>query len=60
MTFQLCKDAVEEALKCVIADVDYDTHKQLECDEEDGEDRYPALAERFTKLYWEWAKTFER
>jgi hypothetical protein len=48
-----------EALKQIISDLDYDIHKSLECDEEDGTDRYPALAERFIKSHWEWAKSLE-
>lgn len=38
---------VEAALRAFIASIDYDLHKQLECDEEDGTDRYPALAANF-------------
>lgn len=40
-------DAVEAALRALIADVDYDLHKQIECDEEDGTDHYPGLAANF-------------
>jgi len=38
---------VEAAMRAFIASIDYDLHKQLECDEEDGTDRYPALAANF-------------
>lgn len=38
---------VEAALRAFIASVDYDLHKQLECDEEDGTNHYPGLAANF-------------
>lgn len=37
----------EAALRAVIASVDYDLHKQIECDEEDGTNHYPGLAAKF-------------
>jgi hypothetical protein len=37
------------ALKQVFDAVDHDLHKQIECDEETGEDGYPALAEAFVE-----------
>lgn len=37
---------VEEALRTLLADLDYDLHKSTEEDEETGEDGYPALAEQ--------------
>ena len=43
--------SVEEALRRLIADVDYDTHKYLECDEDEGLDHYPDLAKKFQRLY---------
>lgn len=43
---------VEEALRQFVSrEVDYDIHKQFECDEEDGSDRYPELAGEFVRLY---------
>ena len=42
---------VEAALRKIIAQVDYDTHKYIECDEDSGEDRYPDLAAEFIGLY---------
>ena len=38
---------IEQALRNLIADLDYDQHKYLECDESDGSDHYPDLAEQF-------------
>ena len=43
--------SVEEALRHLIADVDYDTHKYLECDEDEGRDHYPDLAKDFARYY---------
>lgn len=40
---------IEKALRNLIADIDYDHHKYLECDESDGSDHYPALTEQFIK-----------
>lgn len=42
---------VEAALRTLIGDLDYDIHKNLESDEESGEDRYPDLAAEFIGLY---------
>jgi hypothetical protein len=50
----LFSEAVEEALKYVIADLDYDLHKDLEYD-----NGYPDLAEKFIKSHWDWAKGLE-
>jgi hypothetical protein len=47
----LSRDAVESALRSIVADLDYDLHKQVEEDEETGEDHYPALAREFIRLY---------
>lgn len=41
------KPKIEQALRNLIADIDYDHHKYLECDELDGIDHYPDLAEQF-------------
>lgn len=48
---ELNPEHVEEALSRLIADLDYDTHKYLLCDEETGEDRYPELAADFIAEY---------
>lgn len=42
---------VEKALRELISRLDYDLHKYTECDEEDGEDHYPELAEEFIEYY---------
>lgn len=43
---------VEKALRRFISvEVDYDLHKQFECDEEDSSDHYPRLAKSFIELY---------
>ena len=38
---------LEKQLRAFVSDLDYDIHKNLECDEETEEDRYPELAENF-------------
>jgi hypothetical protein len=43
-------DPLEQALRWLIADLDYDIHKSIERDEWDGEDKYPALAGEFRVL----------
>ena len=50
------KEAVEAALRSLIAQLDYDLHKSLECDEETGENRYPEHAETFIAAYQEASK----
>lgn len=42
---------VDTALRDLISRLDYDTHKYLECDEDNGEDRYPDLVEEFIGYY---------
>lgn len=42
---------VDKALRELISRLDYDTHKYLECDEDNGEDRYPDLTEEFIGYY---------
>jgi hypothetical protein len=42
---------VESALRELIAHVDYDTHKYIECDEDEGLDHYPELTEDFIRYY---------
>lgn len=42
---------VDKALRELISRLDYDTHKYLECDEDNGEDRYPELVEEFIDYY---------
>lgn len=44
-------DRVESALRDLISYVDYDLHKQLESDEETGEDIYPELVQQFIDSY---------
>jgi hypothetical protein len=44
-------ERVEEALRRLISDIDYDTHKSLDSDEETGEDHYPDLADDFMEYY---------
>lgn len=51
MATKLKRKHVEAALRSVIAEIDYDTHKQLESDEETGEDTYGLWAKRFSKAY---------
>lgn len=51
-TKELKRKYVEEALRQFISDeIDYDIHKNLEHDEEDGTDSYPELAKTFMILY---------
>jgi hypothetical protein len=45
------RNAVLYALKQVISDLDYDLHKNLEEDEETGNDGYPELLEEFLEAY---------
>lgn len=45
--------AVEYALRSLISSIDYDKHKLLEEDEEDGEDKYPELVDDFIHYYTE-------
>lgn len=40
----------EKGLRAVIAKEDYDLHKAIACNEETGEDGYPALAEQFARI----------
>jgi len=42
---------VQHALRKLITDLDYDLHKQIECDEETGDDSYPILVEGFINDY---------
>lgn len=39
----------QRALESLIADLDYDLHKNIEQDEETGENKYPEIAERFAR-----------
>lgn len=43
------ENAVESALRTLMADLDYDLHKALECDEETGHDWYPGHAAVFAE-----------
>lgn len=63
------EDAVESALRMLMADLDYDLHKALECDEETGHDWYPGHAAVFAEaltaagfgnLHDAWADTISR
>jgi len=46
------KNVVEATLrKFIPGEIDYDTHKNLESDEETGEDHYPALAAVFVYMF---------
>lgn len=42
---------VDYALRRLIADLDYDIHKYIECDEETGEDNYAYWVEQFIDHY---------
>lgn len=44
-------ERVDAALRKLISLLDYDTHKYLECDEDNGEDRYPELVAQFIDSY---------
>lgn len=50
---RLDPEAVGAALRKVIEFADYDLHKQIECDEETGEDTYAEHVERFIRHYEE-------
>lgn len=47
----LDREAVDAALRKVIEFLDYDLHKQIECDEENGEDTYAEHVDRFMAAY---------
>ena len=47
----LNREAVDKALRQVVEFLDYDLHKQLECDEETGEDTYGEHVQRFIDAY---------
>lgn len=47
----LDRAAVDAALRRVVEFLDYDLHKQLECDEETGEDTYAEHVDRFITEY---------
>jgi hypothetical protein len=47
----LDRTAVDAALRRVVEFLDYDLHKQLECDEETGEDTYAEHVDRFITEY---------
>jgi len=42
---------VDSALRCLLADIDYDLHKAWESDEEDGKDYYHILVDSFITWY---------
>jgi len=41
--------AIEAALRSLITNLDYDLHKSIKCNEEDGSDGYPNVVEDFLK-----------
>jgi hypothetical protein len=47
----LDRAAVDAALRQVVAELDYDLHKGLQCDEETGEDVYGVHVDRFIREY---------
>lgn len=47
----LDREAVDKALRTVLAWVDYDLRKSLERDEENGEDTYAEHVDRFMAAY---------
>lgn len=47
----LDRERVRWALEGLIADLDYDIHKYLECSESDGLNHYPELVEQFIEIY---------
>jgi len=51
MSMALDPTKVERALRSLISDIDYDLHKNIECDEETGDDSYPILVEGFINDY---------
>lgn len=44
-------ERVEKALRHVIATIDYDLHKSIECDEQDGEDHYDEVVALFLEVF---------
>lgn len=48
----LIHSRVDAALRALISDLDYDLHKNIECDEETGEDGYPDLVDEFVETYY--------
>src|SRR5690606_84839 len=51
---ELDPSRLESALRMYIAELDYDKHKYIQCDEEDGRDRYPEEVQFFLRC-WETA-----
>lgn len=51
MADELNPAAVDAALRQVIAELDYDLHKNIECDEDTGEDRYDEHVRHFIREY---------
>lgn len=54
MTDELDPSRLESALRMYIAELDYDKHRYIQCDEEDGRDRYPEEVQFFLRC-WETA-----
>ena len=44
-------EIMEKFLRALIADIDYDIHKNLECGEDDGLDHYPDLAQSYVDYF---------
>ena len=55
---ELERHRVEKALRSIISDLDYDLHKNIECDEETEEDTYPDLVTEFIQAYEEASESF--
>jgi antitoxin (DNA-binding transcriptional repressor) of toxin-antitoxin stability system len=49
----LVPERVDRALRAIIADLDYDLHKSIECGEETGEDTYYETVAAFIAAYGE-------
>lgn len=50
-TVELNRNAVFEALSAIIADLDYDLHKAIECSEDDGKNHYGEVVDQFIEYY---------
>lgn len=52
-------EAIEAALRDLLADLDYDLHKGIERGEEDGLDHYPEVAAEFLAFLTSIAEQYE-
>jgi hypothetical protein len=50
---RLNRDAVEVALRNLLAHLDYDLHKSIERSEDTGENTYPEVVDDFISVYEE-------